>query len=268
MEPTTGSTTEPLAPPASRGRSDVAQWLTSLVASALGVPATSIDPATPLVAFGLDSLRAIELQGRIEEAFGIMLPGALLLRGEGIDALARHVSEASIRPTAQPAAPVNRSGSDEVPVSEGQKALWFLDRLEPGSAAYNVSRAVRIRSELDRAALARAFTALVERHPALRTVFMERQGAPAAKLLPLSAISLQQLDATGWDDATLNARLTDLANRPFELSRGPLLRAFLFHRATDDAVLLLSLHHAITDFWSLAVMAQELGALYASELSR
>jgi hypothetical protein len=152
--------------------------------------------------------------------------------------------------------------SGAFPLSDGQKALWFLWKLEPESAAYNMPTAVRIASPVDAAALQGAFQALVDRHPALRTTFAVEDGEPVQRVHERRDVSFlveDTEDASGWSDEELLRRLDQEANRPFDLEAGPLLRIGLYRRAATDHVLLLTLHHVVSDFWSVAVLARELG---------
>ncbi|HPL27155.1 MAG TPA: condensation domain-containing protein, partial [Anaerolineae bacterium] len=151
------------------------------------------------------------------------------------------------------------------PLSHGQRALWFLHQLAPGSAAYNIVRAVRIVSDLDVPALARAFQRLVDRHAALRTTFTAREGQPLQHVHEHMDACFQVRDASGWSRGALNERLAEESVCPFDLERGPLMRVTLFEGAAAGPVLLVALHHIITDLWSQAILSFELGALYTEE---
>src|ERR1700730_1035813 len=151
------------------------------------------------------------------------------------------------------------------PLSYNQQGIWFLYQLAPESMVYNVNFAARIRSDVDIPALRRAFQALVDRHPALRTTFSVRSGKPAQRVHPQLAVHFVEIDASAWDSEVMKARLLDEAYRPFDLERGPVLRVNLFTRSAKDHVLLLVVHHIVIDFWSLALLLTELGALYPAE---
>jgi hypothetical protein len=116
-------------------------------------------------------------------------------------------------------------------------------------------------------ALRRAFSALVERHAALRTTFTTSHGRPIQRVADHFDLNFQQADARHWSDAQLDERLSEESERPFDLERGPLLRINLFTRSSDEHILLLAAHHIIVDFWSLALLMQELGVLYKAEQS-
>jgi amino acid adenylation domain-containing protein len=153
--------------------------------------------------------------------------------------------------------------------SAGQRALWFLERLAPGNGANHIAAAVRVRTAVDPAVLGRALAALARRHPALRTAFPEAAGEPVLRVHERMDLDLTVREVAAFDGA-FDAELLDLAHRPFDLPRGPLCRVGLWTRRTPDgepadAVLAFCIHHAVADFASLAIVARDLGSLYAAE---
>ncbi|HEU0078188.1 MAG TPA: amino acid adenylation domain-containing protein, partial [Longimicrobiaceae bacterium] len=146
--------------------------------------------------------------------------------------------------------------------------LWFLDRLEPGSAVYNVPGAWRLGGALDEAALERSLTEIVRRHEALRTTFAEVGGSPVQVIAPFGgfALPVENLSELSEADreAALGQRAREEAARPFDLAAGPLFRAALLRLGAEDHVLLLSMHHIVSDGWSMGVFFRELSALYAA----
>src|SRR4051794_8720802 len=146
--------------------------------------------------------------------------------------------------------------------SYGQSSLWFLQHLAPQGGAYNIAAAARVRTPIDAGALERAFQALVDRHAALRTTFPAIDGAPCRRVAGRQSFSLVCMDAGGWSEQELRARLAEEAWRPFDLERGPLLRATLLMGGPGGPVLLLAVHHIVADFWSLAILVRELPLLY------
>ena len=151
------------------------------------------------------------------------------------------------------------------PLSDNQQGIWFLHQFAPESSIYNVSFAGRIRSELDIPAFRRAFQALVDRHPSLRTTISVRSGKPVQQIHEHQTVQFEETDASTWRDDELQARLAEETQRAFDLERGPVLRVGLFTRSTQEHVLLLVIHHIVVDFWSLAVILTELGVLYPGE---
>ena len=153
-----------------------------------------------------------------------------------------------------------------VPLSSAQQRLWFLDQLERGSVSYNMQRAARMRGWLDLPALRRSLNALVARHESLRTNFGSFQGEPAQIIAPARELEFTVIDLTGLKSEEREAearRLAAIASQePFNLAQDQLLRATLFQLDEQDHVLLLVMHHIISDGWSLGVLFREVGTLY------
>ncbi|HEX2079665.1 MAG TPA: amino acid adenylation domain-containing protein, partial [Longimicrobium sp.] len=162
--------------------------------------------------------------------------------------------------------PTERTGA--LPLSFAQERLWFIDRLEPGSAVYNIPVAWRLGGALDEAALERALGEIVRRHEALRTVFAEADGSPVQVVAPFGGFALPVEDLSALSEAdreaALRRRAGEEARRAFDLSAGPLFRAALLRLGAEDHVLLLSMHHIVSDGWSMGVLFRELSALYAA----
>ncbi|RKG92068.1 non-ribosomal peptide synthetase [Corallococcus terminator] len=155
------------------------------------------------------------------------------------------------------AAPVRRH-----PLSQGQRALWYLYQVAPDSPAYNVAFAGRLRSEVEVPTLRESLQALVDRHATLRTTFPLSEGQPVQHVHAKREAHLELVDASGWSQEQLSARVSASYRRPFDLEQGPLMRVELFTLSPREHVLLMSLHHIVIDFWSLMVLVDELGALY------
>ncbi|MCL4185200.1 MAG: AMP-binding protein, partial [Burkholderiaceae bacterium] len=154
----------------------------------------------------------------------------------------------------------------EAPLSYSQEALWFLDRLAGPNGAYNIAMSARLAGAIRPDALERALQALVERHDALRTAFDDRDGEPLQRVVQGATIALplESLEAIVVDarEHELARRMRDQALAAFDLSHAPLMRAHLYRLAPDDHALLIVVHHIVSDGWSCALMAQELGTLY------
>jgi amino acid adenylation domain-containing protein/non-ribosomal peptide synthase protein (TIGR01720 family) len=244
-------------------------WLQSLLAAKLRIRPHSIDVNQPIICYGVDSLTAIELMHSVEEGTGVSLPLTIFLQNPTIAGLAALVKG---RPASDPRiskaiSPRLHEAITEYPLSLGQRALWFIHQIAPESGAYNLVAAARIISKVDAAALKRAFQILSGRHACLRTTFIATDGAPIQQVRRDSTISFRQEDATCWSEASLNNYLVEQAYDPFDLSRGPLLRVALLKRSAEDHILIFTLHHIVADFWSLAVLAHELGIVYQAEVT-
>ena len=160
-----------------------------------------------------------------------------------------------------------RRDDGPAPLSFAQQRLWLIDQVQPGSAAYNMPLALRLDGRLDVGALERALGEIVRRHQALRTVFAESDGRAVQVIAPfgfrLPVDDLSPLPAHEREAAVRRAA-NDEAARPFDLAAGPLFRAALLRLGDDEHVLLLTLHHIVTDAWSTGVLFRELGALYGA----
>ncbi|HEX8189578.1 MAG TPA: amino acid adenylation domain-containing protein [Pyrinomonadaceae bacterium] len=248
-------------------RSEVERLLADLWAGLLGLPEVGVEEN--FFELGGHSLLATQMMSRARQALAVELPLAAFFEEPTVAALARHAARAlagSSAPPAPPLAPVERGPRPAL--SFAQQRLWLLDRLAPGSAAYNLPAAVRLRGPLDAGALGRALDEVVARHEALRTTFAEEDGLPFQVIAPRLEVALQVTDLgelpAGGREAEARRLAGEEMARPFDLSAGPLLRARLLRLADDDHVALLTMHHIVSDGWSQGVLVSELSALYAA----
>ncbi|HEY3570041.1 MAG TPA: amino acid adenylation domain-containing protein, partial [Thermoanaerobaculia bacterium] len=217
----------------------------------------------PLSRAGLDSVAALELANRLDQTLGTRLGMESFLSDLTIADLAAELLARGRSAPPPPAVPAPAAGT--APLTQGQRALWFLQRLAPRSTAYHIAAAARLPEPVDAGALARAFQALVDRHPALRTTFETREdGEPVQRLRAAAEAALARHDGRGWTEDELAEWMAREAARPFDLERGPLLRAHLIERPGGEHALLLAVHHIVSDLASLGVLVEELGALYTS----
>ncbi len=233
---------------------------------------------------GGHSLLAIRLLARLRAVLGVDLPVQQVFDAPTIAGLAEAVARALASGdagdgAAGPALPplVPRAFADTgsadaaAPLSYAQQRLWFLDRLAPGSPAYNVPSAYGLAGPLAPAALAAALAEVVRRHEILRARLVERDGEPELEIaetlapgfLPLVDLSaLAHPSLSGRRSAELARLRSAEAERPFDLAAGPLLRTALVRLGAEEHVLLLDFHHAVYDGWSEGVLLRELAALY------
>ncbi|HYW09135.1 MAG TPA: amino acid adenylation domain-containing protein, partial [Longimicrobium sp.] len=209
---------------------------------------------------GGHSLLAVRVISRVREslAVGVTLERVfqrpvLAAFAEGVDETGRAVLPAVTR--RDPGAPV--------PLSYAQQRLWFLDQMGDPGWAYRISHRMRFHGDLDRAALERALGRIVERHEALRTLFEQVDGEPRQRVVPVAehGLAFTFHDLTGRAEA-LAGVLMEEARSPFDLAAGPLFRCRLVRLAGDEHVLLVSMHHIVSDAWSTGVLIRELNVLY------
>ncbi|RYZ36378.1 MAG: non-ribosomal peptide synthetase, partial [Myxococcaceae bacterium] len=150
------------------------------------------------------------------------------------------------------------------PLSFSQQRLWFLHQLDPSSAAYNMPAPLRLTGSLDSSALQRALTELVRRHESLRTSFTSVEEHPVQVISPPTAFALPVTDLSSHEDPEAEVRRLgeQEARASFDLAKGPLLRASLLRLGAREHVLLLNMHHIVSDGWSMDVLVREMAALY------
>ncbi|HEV3458036.1 MAG TPA: amino acid adenylation domain-containing protein, partial [Thermoanaerobaculia bacterium] len=229
---------------------------------------------------GGHSLLALGVAARLRERHGIDLALSRLLELSRLGELAREVEalQRAGRPHSQEPPPIRplprgAGGALEAPLSLAQERLWFLDRLEPGAATYNLPAALRLAGHLDLPALAFSLEQIRRRHEVLRTRFVAQadggvlavvSAAPSVPRAPACAlIDLEALPA-GARQAAARRHARAEAERPFDLAAGSFLRAAVVRLGAAEHLLLLTLHHVASDGWSLDLLARELSALYAA----
>ena len=218
-------------------------------------------------ALGGHSLLATRLISRVRESFGVELPVRSLFEAPTVRELAAHVEAALRDPTGEQAPPIIRVSRDaSLPLSFAQQRLWFLHELEPTSSFYNVPIAVRLRGRLQIDAMQRALNEIVQRHESLRTSFPTIEAQAVQSIAPTLVLELPLIDLSTLppDEREHEAqqRATEAARMPFKLATGPLVRASLLRLDAEDHVLLVTMHHIVSDGWSMGVLIKEVGALY------
>jgi len=246
-------------------------FLAAQVAGVFGMEAAGIERDVQLNELGLDSLMAVELIHRIEGELGMSIPMGSVLGGPSIRELAASLAqllEESAGPgeagegagAAATVLPLEKAETEasELPLSQGQRALWFLHQLAPRSPAYNLTFSCKFRPLLDLAVLEQAFRALFARHPMLDVTFHMVEGEPVQRVHRGRSIDFREHDATHLSDDELMELLVAHANEPFDLENGPVARLEMFRTADDAHLALLCMHHIVSDAWSVTNMVNDL----------
>ena len=261
-----------LATPYLSSRNEIEQKLVAIWEDVLDVRPVGVNDG--FFDLGGDSLSATRVISQVIKHFQLEIPLQLLFQSPTIANMAAVVAQRQGKLSGNDkqdhfAAPPLGRGSREglLPLSYSQQRLWFLDQLDPGSFTYNLFSAYRLKGELNVAALEQSFNEILRRHEVLRTVFKSEGGNPVQVVLPIFAIRIPifELRATVSEEdrwTEVRRRLKEEAQRPFDLSNGPLLRITLLQLADDEYVLLRAMHHIVSDGWSEGVLFHELSEIY------
>ncbi|MFK0180555.1 amino acid adenylation domain-containing protein, partial [Streptomyces xanthochromogenes] len=239
------------------------EWtIAGIWADVLGLPREAIGRDADFLSLGGHSLLATRAVAQLRDALNADIPLRAFLRASCLADLAERIDELD-GGAARPAL-VHTEPGTPVPLSFAQGRLYFLSRLAEGSSFYNVPIALRLDGDLNRDALRTAFGALWERHEGLRTRFPSRDGEPVQEVLPAAEVPFTELDLSGEPDAgaRFESYADEEARKPFDLARGPLLRVTLVRLREREHGLLMTLHHTVSDGWSVAIFLDELAALY------
>ncbi len=263
--PEPGTTREEPGHQLTAPRNAVEETIAGVWAEVLGTDTIGVDD--DFFELGGNSILSVRAVSRLRQALGVRLSPRALFDAPTIAALAARVApDEKGTDTAIPL--VSRDG--ELAMSFGQQRLWFLEDFEPGSAEYHTALGLRLTGDLDAEALRGALGDLVGRHESLRTTFGFVGGRGVQVVHPALAPGWSLVDLTGVPEELREERLRDTVRdevaRPYDLEHGPLLRALLVRLAAGEHVLVLGMHHIVTDGWSIGVVASELGELYAARV--
>ncbi|NOX38152.1 MAG: amino acid adenylation domain-containing protein [Calditrichaeota bacterium] len=218
---------------------------------------------------GGHSLMATQLVSRIRNAFQIEIPIRQVFEAANLAELAQKIDQllqeeqgVSLPPFTR----ISREGS--LPLSFAQQRLWFIEQLEPGTPMYNIPSTFRVKGDLKINVLEQALTEIVRRHEVLRTAFLEEDGQGRPVIHPPFAVKIPVRDLShlspAEQDQAIRKRVREFHTQPFDLAKMPLFRIELLKLAPTDHVVLFTMHHIISDGWSVGVFIRELAALYRS----
>jgi acyl carrier protein len=222
---------------------------------------------------GGHSLRATQVLGRIRGVMGVEISLKELFRKPTVEGLAEEVErrlEGGEKREERKIEKVSREG--EMPLSFAQHRFWFLDQLVPGNPYFNMPMAVRVSGPLDVEAMRESFNRIIERHETLRSIFLTNSGEPFVMVVPHLRLKILLADLTELSEAQRESEVLRLAGeavrQPFDLSAGPLLRVRLAKLDNEEHVMILAIHHIVSDGWSMSILVREAVALYDSITNR
>ncbi|MFH9122475.1 amino acid adenylation domain-containing protein [Streptomyces globisporus] len=249
-------------------RALVAERFAALAATVLRTGADRIDPATGLGELGLDSLLAMELRARIHAELGVALPVVALLSGTPAGELAAQLHD-GLTALASEGDPGRAAGAVQLhrderqyPLTQNQKALWFLKHLNPDGYAYNIGGAVEVNVALEPDLMFEAVRRLIARHPALRTNFLLADGQAVQRVSENARTDLALFDVRGEDWESIHATIVEEYRKPYDLAHDPLIRFRLFQRGPDRWIIMKAVHHIVSDAISTFTFIEELLTIY------
>jgi amino acid adenylation domain-containing protein len=246
-------------------RTPAEEIVAGIWAEVLGVE--RVDVHQNFFELGGHSLLGTQITSRVRDAFRAEVALRHLFESPTVAEFAICIEAALRRQQDAEQPPLVRVSRDQtLPLSFAQQRLWFIDQLEPNSSLYNIPVAVRLTGSLDIPALERTLSEIVRRHEVLRTTFTQAETRPRQVINPAMSIKLPVTDLRELTDEEREAEVTRLASeeahRPFDLSGGPLLRVELLKLSDDEHVALLTMHHIVSDGWSMGVLVREISTLY------
>jgi acyl carrier protein len=226
-----------------------------------------VGPLDSFFELGGHSLLAMQVVSRVREALQCEVPVRLLFETPILREFAASIEASRLTEQGLQAPPIQSVSRDvALPLSFAQQRLWLLNQLEPESPAYNIPVAVRLSGELNVAALERTLGEIIKRHEVLRTTFSVKDGTPVQVIGPATPFRLALIDLSTWSEVEREQETLVLAAReaaqPFDLEQGPLLRATLLKLSEHEHVVLFTMHHIVSDGWSMTVLIKEVTILY------
>ncbi len=246
-------------------RTPVEELLATIWSDVLGVDRVGV--TDNFFELGGHSLLATQLISRIRDAFQVEIPLNSLFEVQNLGEMASLIETTRQREDGlemPPLKPIERSG--ELPLSFSQQRLWFIDQLAPGSPFYNIPIALRLIGDLKVEVLEKSLNEIVRRHEVLRTSFSSRGGKPVLHIEPELQVTIPISDLTDLPETEREEKVQQLAEeefrQPFDLQKAPLFRARLLKLTDQEHVVLFTMHHIISDGWSINILVEEVASLY------
>jgi amino acid adenylation domain-containing protein len=244
-------------------------YLQEQIAQIIGVSPSFAEKYQPLIGFGLDSLKVFELKNRIETDFQVAVSIVDFFEGASIFALTKQILAQITTQDARSSVTISpfEKTTAEHPLSFAQQRLWFINKLEPNSPAYNIAIAIRIKGQLNEVALAQSLKEIIRRHKVLRTSFKALNGEPVQVILEREAEDRGRYFPLPNSESEIQSFLVQESQQPFDLAEVGLFRTKLLRLDAEESILIITMHHIIFDGWSAGVLIREVAALYKAFLT-
>ncbi|HLP88087.1 MAG TPA: condensation domain-containing protein [Nostocaceae cyanobacterium] len=237
---------------------NVTSYLQKLIAQVLSVPLKQVNLEQSLSNLGIDSLQAFELKNRLQQDLGVSLAAVDLFTANIAQIVEQIRTKDKDKNQPFQLQPISRT--ENLPLGLAQERLWFLEQLEPENPFYNVAVAVRLYGKLNSEILEQSFNEIIKRHESLRTSFTSVNGKPIQIIHQNLELKLSTVNLT--DSSELPNIIVQTTQKSFDLEQLPLIRAKLIQIQENENLLLIVIHHIISDGWSIGVLIQELATIY------
>ncbi len=248
-------------------KSALVNYLKNTVAHVLRLQPENVNVNQSINNLGLDSIVAMELRAKLQNALGVEIPVSKLIEGPSSVELAEYLSEKLSAGSVgkYPPVKISETSSGKFPLSYGQKAMWFQHQMSPDSI-FNPAYAVRVKTEIDLDLLKKSLIEVVKRHPQLRATFSYKNGEPVQLIRNNYEIYFKTEERINKTPDDIKDELNRNANQVFDLENGPLFKVYLYKLGEQDYILQLVAHHIVVDMWSQAIIVYEVGQFYNSGL--
>ncbi|MDP4196680.1 MAG: amino acid adenylation domain-containing protein, partial [Bacteroidota bacterium] len=221
---------------------------------------------------GGHSLLAAQVISRIRETFNVDIPLRSIFENPTVASLAKVVERSKAASSGLSIPPIMKVSRDQkLPLSFAQQRLWFLEQLEPDSPFYNIPEIYKIKGEVDFETLQKSLNFVIKRHEVLRTIFISEEGIPRQIVLPEFEVKIEFIDFSSYEEIQKNKAVEEIldkqAKTPIKITEAPLFRFNLIKTEKDEFIVLMIIHHIISDDWSTGIMFREISLTYESLLA-
>lgn len=246
-------------------KEDIVRLVIQLLTELTGLDSNQIDTSATFLELGIDSIQLINLINKVGDlfhhTFNVDLPYTISIDSFAHDVF--HQANTSIKINNQETDPSNEQAHDLVSLNPGQLAIYFNCMLNPATTTYNISKAIKFNQPIDMMTLTKSINVLINRHASLRSTILEDDGRQYQRIYPHIINNTVNVYDSYLSDSEVIERIENGSNMLFDLHSGPLVRFNVYKTTSNETFLLFSSHHIIMDFWSIAILLNDLKYIYA-----